>query len=117
MSSSTGSFTVRSPSFRLTLRGICSHFVHTVKSYHGESTTRSLAILASLQIAILTSPDPFPDVDFVFRCTDNLDPGPRFGLTKARGEAMFLLPDFGFESCTSQLSLFPISPLALETVY
>ncbi|GAA5856218.1 hypothetical protein JCM8547_000827 [Rhodosporidiobolus lusitaniae] len=69
-----------------------------VKRWNPESKRRSEAILASLQTAIKTSPEPFPDVEFVFRCTDNLGTGARFGLTKQRGEEMWLLPDFGFES-------------------
>ncbi|BGP12628.1 hypothetical protein JCM10213_008766 [Rhodosporidiobolus nylandii] len=70
-----------------------------VKRFNGESKLRSEAILNSLQLAVKTSPEPFPDVEFVFRCTDNLDPGARFGLTKEHGGGqMFLLPDFGFES-------------------
>ncbi|GAA5856217.1 hypothetical protein JCM8547_000826 [Rhodosporidiobolus lusitaniae] len=70
-----------------------------VKRFHGEWTLRSEAMLNSLQMAIKTAPAPgFPDVEFVFRCTDNLEPGAHFGLTKSRGEAMWLLPDFGFES-------------------
>lgn len=80
-----------------------------------------LCRLASLDEAIKTSPDRFPDVEFVFRCaphaftlsrpalvaltfifsasaTDNLDSGPHFGLTKRDSDRMFLLPDFGFWS-------------------
>lgn len=39
-----------------------------VKTFHGEWTSRSFAILASLNEAVRTSPDVFPDVEFVFRC-------------------------------------------------
>ncbi|BGP36595.1 hypothetical protein JCM10449v2_000496 [Rhodotorula kratochvilovae] len=65
-----------------------------VKTYHGESTTRSLAVLASLREAIMSSPDAFPDVD----ATDNLDSGAHFGLTKQDSDQMWLLPDFGLWS-------------------
>ncbi|GAA6049521.1 hypothetical protein JCM3770_000828 [Rhodotorula araucariae] len=69
-----------------------------VKTYHGESTTRSLAVLASLREAIMSSPDDFPDVEFVFRATDSLDSGAHFGLTKQDSDKMWLLPDFGLWS-------------------
>ncbi|KAK4057562.1 hypothetical protein OIO90_001207 [Microbotryomycetes sp. JL221] len=73
-----------------------------VKRFKGEWTKRSQAVLASLHQAVVTSPEPVPDVELFFRGTDNLDPGPHWGLnredTDTSAEQMWLLPDFGFWS-------------------
>ncbi|KAM0793379.1 hypothetical protein ACM66B_000834 [Microbotryomycetes sp. NB124-2] len=72
-----------------------------VKRFKGEWTKRSQAILASLHQALVTAPEPVPDVEFWFRGTDNVPPGPHFGLNREDGkdsEQMWLLPDFGFWS-------------------
>ncbi|GAA5919187.1 hypothetical protein JCM1841_002492 [Sporobolomyces salmonicolor] len=60
-----------------------------VKRFNGEWTKRSEAVLASLHEAIVTSPDPFPDVEFWFRATDNIGYGAHFGLTKEAGSPLF----------------------------
>ncbi|KAK4055283.1 hypothetical protein OIV83_000566 [Microbotryomycetes sp. JL201] len=72
-----------------------------IKRFKGEWTKRSQAILASLHQALMTAPEPIPDVEFWFRGTDNIPPGPHFGLNREDGkqsEQTWLMPDFGFWS-------------------
>lgn len=45
-----------------------------VKRWNPETTTRSQAMLQSLYQAVVSSPEPIPNVEFWFRCTDNVRP-------------------------------------------
>ncbi|ORY69310.1 glycosyl transferase family 90-domain-containing protein [Leucosporidium creatinivorum] len=77
-----------------------------VKRFHGEWTTRSQAILASLNEAVVTAPEPIADVEFWFRGSDTVAPGPHFGLNRIDSnqgdEQMWLLvsDDLSFSSCS-----------------
>ncbi|KAI5477697.1 hypothetical protein MNV49_005980 [Pseudohyphozyma bogoriensis] len=71
-----------------------------IKNYHKEWMSRVSAILGSLYQAVLTSPEPIPDVEFYFRAKDSGYPGPHFELDNHvdQLEESWLIPDFGFYS-------------------
>lgn len=66
-----------------------------MKLFHGEWTKRSQAILASLYEAVTTAAEPIADVEFWFRGSDTVAPGPHFGLSRVESdgeeEQMWLL--------------------------
>lgn len=68
---------------------------NAVKRFHGEFTLRSQAILASLHEAVVTAPEPMPDVEFWWPGTDSVPTGPHFGLNRVDsnrdGDQMWLL--------------------------
>ena len=75
-----------------------------VKEYkHGDVNTRAMATFAAIHEALLTSPEPMPNVEFTFQIQDAGDSYddvvPTFVLDRtAKQPELWLMPDFGFWS-------------------
>jgi hypothetical protein len=64
--------------------------LHCTKLYAPSSVfTPLIDLVPSPQV--ITAPEPMPDVEFVFKASDKIAPGPHFGLNRAVTERMWLL--------------------------
>ncbi|KAH8919472.1 hypothetical protein BT69DRAFT_1337280 [Atractiella rhizophila] len=83
-------------------RGVILRNRFYVKDYRGGQGTRTLATLAAINQAVLTSLHPVPDIEFVIQTTDTGDAS--LGLPiwvlgrKEREEHLWLMPDYSWYS-------------------
>ncbi|KAJ5227218.1 CAZyme family GT90 [Penicillium citrinum] len=65
----------------------------------GSIWTREIATLAAINRALVTSPEPLPNIEFAFNTDDRIEPAALWGYAR-RDEDKFiwLIPDFGFWS-------------------
>jgi hypothetical protein len=65
----------------------------------GSIWSREKATLSAVNRAILSSPEPLPNIEFVFNTDDSVDQLPLWGYARRRKDrAIWLIPDFGFWS-------------------
>lgn len=66
---------------------------------HGGIYSRELATLSALNRAIVTSPEPLPNIEFTFISDDKISPRATWAYARrAKDKAVWLIPDFGFWS-------------------
>ncbi|CAI7650745.1 unnamed protein product [Penicillium manginii] len=65
----------------------------------GAVWSREIATLSAINRAILTSPEPLPNIEFAFNTDDHIDNAAQWGYTRRpEDELVWLVPDFGFWS-------------------
>lgn len=65
----------------------------------GSIWSREFATLASINRALITSPEPLPNIEFAFNTDDRIEPVALWGYARqATDELVWLIPDFGFWS-------------------
>ncbi|CAG7926424.1 unnamed protein product [Penicillium olsonii] len=65
----------------------------------GSIWSRERATLSAINRAILSSPEPLPNIEFAFNTDDSVDRLPLWGYARrAKDKAIWLIPDFGFWS-------------------
>lgn len=77
--------------------------VKTLKLYiiakEGAIWSREIATLSAIHRALLTSPQPLPNIEFAFNADDSVDPVAIWGYARrAQDESIWLIPDFGYWS-------------------
>ncbi|KAH8145906.1 uncharacterized protein LAJ45_10048 [Morchella importuna] len=61
--------------------------------------SRTMATLHAIHRAILTSPEPLPNIEFTFIVNDKIDPTTTWALTRRAADTdIWLMPDFGYYS-------------------
>ncbi|KAI5840549.1 DUF821 domain-containing protein [Morchella snyderi] len=61
--------------------------------------SRTMATLQAINRAILTSPEPLPNIEFTFVVNDKIEPTTTWALTRHSSETdIWLMPDFGYYS-------------------
>ncbi|MBW0530654.1 hypothetical protein O181_070369 [Austropuccinia psidii MF-1] len=73
-----------------------------VKHFNPAPWSRPIAILNSIHEAVITSPEPLPNIEFLINTDDAIksdEPLPIWALDRVQSqEALWLMPDFGFYS-------------------
>lgn len=65
----------------------------------GEIYSRGYAVLQAIHRAVVSSPDPLPNIEFIVSTDDKLPPEPLWSFAREIGdEKTWLMPDFGFWS-------------------
>lgn len=65
----------------------------------GSIWTREIATLSAINRALVTSPEPLPNIEFAFNTDDRIEPAALWGYARrAEDELIWLVPDFGFWS-------------------
>ncbi|CAG7993051.1 unnamed protein product [Penicillium salamii] len=65
----------------------------------GSIWSRERATLSAINRAIVSSPEPLPNIEFAFNTDDSVDGLPLWGYARrAKDKAIWLIPDFGFWS-------------------
>lgn len=65
----------------------------------GSIWSREKATLSAINRAILSSPEPLPNIEFIFNTDDSVDKFPLWGYARrAKDKSVWLIPDFGFWS-------------------
>ncbi|EFE36936.1 DUF821 domain protein [Trichophyton benhamiae CBS 112371] len=70
-----------------------------VIAVNGTIYSREIATLHALHRAIVSSPDPLPNIEFVFNTDDKVDPVAQWGYARREQDTnLWLMPDFGYWS-------------------